>query len=157
MTDDDFLIGQQLDEYRLEAMLGHGGMARVYRAVDVRLKRYVAIKVIDPPFRDDSDYATRFEREAQAIAQLDHPHIVTLYRYGEANDLLYMAMQYVEGADLHTVLDSYRADGELIEPEDARRIVREICLALDYAHRQGVIHRDIKPSNVMVTLHDGKP
>ncbi len=147
---DDVLIGQQFDEYRLESLLGHGGMARVYRAVDVRLKRYVAIKVIDTPFQDESDYAARFEREAQSIAQLNHPNIVTLYRYGKANDLLYMAMEYVEGSDLYTVLSNYRADEEFIEVEDARRIVREICLALDYAHGQGVIHRDIKPSNIML-------
>jgi serine/threonine protein kinase len=93
---EDLLLGQQLDEYRLEALLGRGGMARVYRGLDVRLKRYAAIKVIDPPFRDSSEYVRRFEREAQAIARLEHPHIVRLYRYGEAQGVLYMAMQYIE-------------------------------------------------------------
>jgi len=145
---EDDLLGRQLDEYRLETLLGQGGMARVYRGLDTRLKRYVAIKVIDAPFRADTDYTMRFEREAQAIAQLEHPHIVRLYRYDEADGLLYMAMQYVEGADLGFVLASYRADGEFIEPDDARRIIREICLALDYAHSRGVIHRDVKPSNI---------
>lgn len=149
MATDD-LIGQQLDEYRLDALLGRGGMARVYRGLDVHLKRWVAIKVIDNPFRTDSDYVMRFEREARAIAQLDHPHIVRLYRYGKANNCLYMAMQYIEGADLETVLATYREDGEFIEPEDASRIVREVCLALDYAHAKGVIHRDVKPSNIML-------
>ncbi len=144
------LIGQQLDEYRLEALLGQGGMARVYRGLDVRLNRWVAIKVIDTPFRTDSDYVTRFEREAQAIAQLEHGHIVRLYRYGEAHGLLYMAMQYVEGADLEAVLSTYRAEGAFIEPEEASRIVREVCQALDYAHNKGVIHRDVKPSNIML-------
>ena len=146
----DSLLGQQLDEYRLEALLGQGGMARVYRGLDVRLKRYVAVKVIDTPFRANPDYVSRFEREAQAIAQLDHPHIVRLYRYGEANGLLYMAMQYIKGASLAYVLASYRADKEFIAPEDARRIIREVCLALDYAHSQGVIHRDVKPSNIIL-------
>ena len=94
-------------------------MARVYLGLDVRLKRYVAIKVIDAPFRADSDYVTRFEREAQAIAQLEHPHIVRLYRYGEAEGQLYMAMQYIEGADLGSVLASYREDGEFIEATEA--------------------------------------
>jgi eukaryotic-like serine/threonine-protein kinase len=150
MTAQDNLIGQQLDEYRLEGLLGKGGMARVYRAVDVRLKRYVAVKVIDTPFRAESEYTTRFEREAQAIAQLNHPHIVQLYRYGEADGVLYMAMQYVQGADLATILDSYRQHGELMPPADAVRVIREVCLALDYAHGRGVIHRDVKPSNIML-------
>ncbi len=144
------LVGSQLDEYRLEALLGQGGMAQVYRGVDVKLKRWVAIKVINAPFRSDSDYTMRFEREAQAIAQLEHPHIVRLYRYGEAENLLYMAMQYVEGADLCYVLDSYRKGGECIAPCDALRMAREICSALDYAHEKGIIHRDVKPSNVML-------
>ena len=147
---EDSLIGKQMDEYRLEAVLGHGGMARVYRGIDVRLKRYVAIKVIDAPYQTDPDYALRFEREAQAIAQLDHPHIVRLYRYGEAGGLLYMAMQYIKGANLGDVLASYRADKEFIEPADAQRIIREVCLALDYAHGQGVIHRDVKPANIIL-------
>lgn len=149
MTEDP-LLGRQLDEYRLEALLGQGGMARIYRALDVRLKRQVALKVIDAPFRADPDYALRFEREAQAIAKLEHPHIVQLYRYGDVEGLLYMAIQYIEGADLEFVLQSYRQDGAFIESEDASRIIREVCLALDYAHRQGVIHRDVKPSNIML-------
>ncbi len=147
---EDNLIGKQLDEYRLEALLGQGGMARVYRGIDVRLKRYVAIKVIDAPYQADPNYAFRFEREAQAIAQLDHPHIVRLYRYGEAAGLLYMAMQYIDGANLEDVLTTYRADHELIEPADAQRIIREVCLALDYAHSRGVIHRDVKPANIIL-------
>jgi serine/threonine protein kinase len=144
------LLGRKLDEYRLEALLGKGGMAGVYRGLDVRLKRYVAIKVIDSPLRSDSEYVVRFEHEARAFAQLEHPHIVRLYRYGEADGLLYMAMQYIDGADLGTVLANYREDQEFIEPEEASRIIREICLALDYVHSQGVIHRDIKPSNIML-------
>lgn len=149
MTGDD-LIGKQLDEYRLEALLGQGGMARVYRAVDVRLKRRSAVKVIDTRFREDADYTVRFDREAQAIALLEHPHIVRLYRYGEAHGVLYMAMQYIDGADLGFVLKSYCRDGKFIEPKEASRITREICQALDYAHSQGVIHRDVKPSNILL-------
>lgn len=149
MTDDD-LIGQQLDEYQIEALLGSGGMARVYRALDGRLRRYVALKVIDTPYQADSDYLSRFQREGQAIARLEHPHIVHLYRYGEAQGLLYMAMQYVNGADLHFVLDSYHQDGQLIEPEEAGRIIGQVCSALDYAHGQGVVHRDVKPANILL-------
>jgi serine/threonine protein kinase len=149
MTDDP-LIGKQLGEYRLDALLGQGGMAHVYRAVDVRLKRNAVVKVIDPPSRNDAGYVRRFEREAQIIARLDHPHIVRLYRFDEQDAWLYMAMQYIEGADLGVVLENYRADGEFIEPNDARRIIREVCLALDYAHSQGIIHRDVKPANILL-------
>ena len=143
-------LGRDLGEYRLEALLGQGGMARVYRAVDLRLKRLAVVKVIAPDFQFESDYRTRFEREAQAIAQLDHPHIVRLYRFDEAEGCLYMAMQYIDGADLGRVMASYRETGEFIETADASRIVGEVCLALDYAHRHGVIHRDVKPANIML-------
>jgi len=146
----DPLIGQRLGEYRLEALLGQGGMARVYRAVDERLRRYAVVKVIDPRFRSDAEYVRRFEREAQSVAQLEHPHIVRLYRFAEQGGWLYMAMQYIEGSDLAFVLNSYRADGAFIEAPDASRIVREVCEALDYAHSRGVIHRDVKPANIML-------
>ncbi|KAB2864041.1 MAG: protein kinase, partial [Anaerolineae bacterium] len=85
----DSLPGQMLDDYLIETLLGHGGMARVYRAWDTKVRRYVAIKVIDKSFRGEADYIERFEREAQAIGQLQHPNIVTLYRYGEAEGVLY--------------------------------------------------------------------
>jgi len=146
----DNLIGRQVDEYRLEALLGQGGMASVYRGLDVRLNRKVAIKVIDTPFRADADHIRRFEREAQAIAQLEHPHIVRLYRYGQAGSLLYMAMQYVEGQNLQSMLAAYRKGRQLMPADKVRRIIREICAALDYAHSKGVIHRDVKPSNIML-------
>src|SRR5262249_34334997 len=92
----------------------------------------------------------RFEREAQIIARLDHPHIVRLYRFDEQDDWLYMAMQQIEGADLGVVLASYRADHEFMDPNDARRIIHEICSALDYAHDKGIIHRDVKPANILL-------
>lgn len=146
----DSILGRQLDEYRLETLLGRGGMARVYRAVDVRLRRYAAVKVIETRFRANADYIQRFESEAQAIARLDHPHIVQIYRFGEAAGCLYIAMRYVAGADLGALLAGYRRGGEWLAPSEASRLIREVGNALDYAHRQGVIHRDIKPSNIMV-------
>lgn len=146
----DTLIGRQLDEYQLEELLGQGGMARVYRGFDIRLKRRVAIKVIDTPFRADSDYIARFEREAQAIAQLEHPYIVSIYRYGEVDGILYIAMQYIEGASLSTILSRYRSNDDFIPSSEARQIIRQIGQALDYAHSRGIIHRDIKPANIML-------
>jgi serine/threonine protein kinase len=145
----DSLLGKQFDEYRLEKLLGHGGMARVYRAVDTRLNRYTAIKVIDAPFRNDTEYAKRFEIEAQAIAQLDHPNIVTIYRYGEVDGLLYMAMQYIEGVNLEQLIFDL-PKGEFLPLDEILKILRQLCDALDYAHQRGVIHRDIKPSNIMI-------
>jgi serine/threonine protein kinase len=153
---EDSLIGQQLDEYRLEALLGQGGMARVYRGLDLGLNRYVAIKVIDTPYRGDEEYVKRFKIEAQAIARLDHPNVVRLYRYGDVDGLLYMAMQFIEGTDLGFLLKSYRLDGEYIAPADALRVVSEICQSLDYIHAHGIIHRDVKPSNIMLTGKDGR-
>lgn len=146
----DSILGQQLDEYRLEALLGHGNMARVYRGLDVRLNRWAAIKVIDAPFRSDSEYARRLQREAQAIAHLDHPHIVSVYRYGQVRNLFYIAMQFIDGADLGAISESYWNDGRFLAPQDISRVIREICQALDYAHSRGVIHRDVKPSNIML-------
>ncbi len=146
----DSVLGQQLDEYRLDALLGRGNMARVYRGLDMRLNRRVAIKIIDTPFRSDDEYARRLQREAQAIAQLEHPHIITVYRYGLVRNVFYIAMQYIEGADLANVLGTYFDDGRFLAPQDASRIIREICQALDYAHSRGVIHRDVKPSNIML-------
>lgn len=144
------LIGQFLDAYRLEELLGRGGMANVYRGIDIRLKRTVAIKVIRAPFRSRAEYATRFKREAQAIAQLEHPNIVRLYQYGDANGLLYMAMEYIEGKDLHQVLEEMRTDPTSWPPRARCRLVREICTALDYAHSKGMIHRDVKPTNILI-------
>lgn len=147
---EDPLIGRQMDEYRVEALLGQGGMARVYRGRDTRLQRDVAIKVIDVPFRDESDYMQRFEREARAIASLTHPHIVALYRYGEAEGLLYMAMSYIPGSDLGQLLQTYEAEGAWMDPGVIAALASQIGAALDYAHERGVIHRDVKPSNIVL-------
>src|SRR5687768_9075210 len=117
MSTDSFL-GKTFDEYHIDKPLGAGGMARVYRALDTKLRRYVALKVIAPNFRTDSDYARRFEREAQSIARLEHPNIVSIYRFGEVNGVYYMAMQYVEGTDVHELIQDYRSTGEVMPIPD---------------------------------------
>jgi serine/threonine protein kinase len=149
-TQSDLLVGQEIDGYVIEKLLGEGGMARVYRAHEIRLGRYVAIKVIEPQSRTDVEYTRRFEKEARAVSQLQHPHIVNLYRFGETGGLYYMAMQYVEGVDLGWVLADYVRDQALMPHEDVLRTVSQIGAALDYAHGKGVIHRDIKPQNIML-------
>jgi serine/threonine protein kinase len=149
----DPLIGQELDGYFIEGILAQGGMARVYLGRDVRLGRHVVVKVIKPGARSNQDYRARFEIEAQAIALLEHPHIVRIYRFGEVGDLYYMAMQYIEGADLNWILRDYSADNELLQHEDVLRIVSQVGSALDYAHSQGIIHRDVKPANIMLDIH----
>ncbi|MBI1259506.1 MAG: protein kinase [Chloroflexi bacterium] len=146
----DSLLGKTFDEYRIEKPLGAGGMAKVYRALDVKLKRYVALKVIASDLRDNSDYTARFEREAQSIARLEHPNIVQIYRFGEANGMYYMAMQYVDGADLGWLIRDYKSAGEVMPMGDIVRVMQEIGTALDYAHSRDVIHRDVKPNNIMV-------
>jgi serine/threonine protein kinase len=146
----DPLIGRIVDGYRIEKLLGRGGMARVYRAVDEALARFVALKIIDPHSSKDTDYRERFRNEARAIAQLRHPNIVGIYRFGEVDQLYYMAMDYIDGSDLRWVLESYGKSGELMPYESVYRIISQVGKALDYAHKQGVIHRDIKPSNIML-------
>ena len=147
----DTLIGAYLGEYQLESLLGQGGMARVYRGLDSQSRRIAAIKVIDASFQDDLDYRARFEREALAISRLHHPNIVKLYRYGEINNVIYIAMQYVAGADLASVMDACHADGNWLNLADVCHVARQVASALDYAHEHGIIHRDIKPSNILVS------
>jgi serine/threonine protein kinase len=147
---DDPLIGLRLDNYQIKSLLGQGGMARVYEAVDVMLKRRTAIKVIEPNLTSEAKYTERFEREAQAIANLDHPHIIPVYHFGQWEQSYYLAMKFVEGEDLGTLMHRYASDNEYLPEDDIVRIISAIADALDYAHNKGLIHRDVKPSNVMI-------
>ena len=135
------------DRYRIEARIGSGGMAEVYRGVDPVLNRTVAIKVLLPQFARDASFVERFRREAQAAARLNHPNIVSVYDTGADGDTQYIVMEFIEGRTLAEALDA----GRRPTPVQSAEIAQKICSALSAAHAQGVIHRDIKPGNIMVT------
>ena len=147
---DDPLIGQQLANFKLERVLGRGGMGQVYYGTDVKLDRPVAVKVIDTRYRSNPAYAERFIREARAIAKWRHEHIVQIYYADDADDLYYFVMEYIEGVDLGRVISRHASAKTLMPHAAVLHITRAVASALDYAHGQGVIHRDIKPANVMV-------
>lgn len=154
MTDDP-LIGRQLANFRIERVLGRGGMAQVYYGQDVKLKRPVAIKVIDVRFRGNPSYAQRFVREAQAVATWRHENITQVYYADEEGELYYFVMEYIDGMELGGLMAAYTAKGELMPHTDVIRIGRALASALDYAHQKGVIHRDVKPANALIA-RDGR-
>jgi serine/threonine protein kinase len=151
----DPLIGRTLGNYRLDRLLGRGGMARVYFGWDIRLHRPVAIKVMDERYRDNPAYTARFVREARAVAAWNHPNISKVYFAGEEEGWPFFVMEYIRGLDLQQLLRQYTAAGELMPHTDVLRIGRAMAKALDYAHQKGVIHRDVKPSNLIVS-DDGR-
>ncbi len=134
-------------EYNIEKELGRGGMAIVYKAVQESLGREVALKVLPQGMTHDRKMLERFHREAQSAAQLNHPHIVTIFDEGELNGVHYMAMEYLEGRDLHEIVQEKGP----VPPEQAVSLIAPMAEALGYAHNQGTVHRDVKSSNVMVT------
>jgi eukaryotic-like serine/threonine-protein kinase len=146
-------VGQSVlgDRYRLEASIGSGGMAQVFRGQDTTLDRQVAIKILAPQFARDPSFVERFRREAQAAARLNHPNIVNVYDTGVDGDTNYIVMEYVEGR----TLAEYLTRGGTLAPRKAAEIAEKVAEALAAAHAQGVIHRDIKPANIMVT-RDGR-
>jgi serine/threonine-protein kinase len=135
------------ERYRVEARIGSGGMAEVYRGFDPVLNRTVAIKVLLPQFARDAGFVARFRREAQAAARLNHPAIVSVYDTGTDEDTQYIVMEFVEGRTLHDFL----ASGGRLDVLKAVELTERIAEAVAAAHAQGVIHRDIKPANIMVT------
>lgn len=142
------LEGQTLGQYRVLTQMGQGGMATVFKAYHPRLDRYVAVKVLHQAFLEDSNFLARFEREAQIVARLEHPHIVPVFDFDELNGRPYLVMKYIEGRTLKNLLSERSlALGEIM------RIMSPIADALDYAHRQGVLHRDIKPSNIIIDVN----
>jgi len=141
-------LQQVLPQYDISAFIARGGMGAVYKGSQKTLKRPVAIKVLPPDIDDgDRQFAARFKHEAQAMAKLAHPNIVTVYDAGETPDgLLYFVMEFIEGTDLAQLILS---EG-IIEPLHAIQITTAVCEALAFAHEEGIIHRDIKPSNIML-------
>jgi tRNA A-37 threonylcarbamoyl transferase component Bud32 len=138
--------GVEIGGYRVEQLIGRGGMGEVYRAYDSRLDRNVALKILAPRYADDDEFRERLLRESRLAASLDHPNVVPVYDAGEADAGFYLAMRYVEGADLRAVL---RREGPLA-PARALAIVSQVGAALDAAHAKGLVHRDVKPSNVLI-------
>ncbi|RBP47851.1 serine/threonine protein kinase [Roseimicrobium gellanilyticum] len=125
--------------------LGRGGMGVVYKARQKTLNRLVALKLLAPERADDPSFASRFTREAQALAALNHPHIVSVHDFGQAGGFYYLMMEYVDGVNLRQLLRSRK-----LTPEEALRIVPPICDALQCAHNRGIVHRDIKPENLLI-------
>lgn len=138
-------LGEQLPGLQILELIGRGGMGAVYTARQKGLNRVVAVKVLPKEVRNDPGFGDRFVREAQTLAKLNHPNIVTVYDFGRAGDLFYFVMEFVDGI---TLRESIAAGG--VKPEEALRIVPELCEALQYAHEEGVVHRDIKPENILL-------
>lgn len=143
----DSLIGTKIGQYDVEAQLGQGGMAVVYRARQQAMKRDIALKIVAPKLGEDSTFADRFDREVEVASSLEHAHIVPVLEHGKTDDgLLFLAMRYIKGG---TLTDLIRK-GSQLSVDEVSRILRQIADALDYAHTRGVIHRDLKPSNILL-------
>lgn len=148
----DALVGQMVDgRYLVQARLARGGMATVYEALDVRLDRVVALKVMHRHLADDPDFVARFQREARAAARLAHPHVVGVFDQGAADGLVYLAMEYVPGRTLRDILREFGP----LTPEQSLVLLDPILEGLAAAHAAGFVHRDIKPENVLVS-DDGR-
>ena len=144
--------GARLGGYRVERQLGQGGMAAVYLARDERLDRLVALKVLAPALAADQGFRTRFIRESRAAAAVDDPHIIPVFDAGDAGGVLYIAMRYVPGGDVGTIV---RREGPL-SPGRAAAVIGQVAAALDAAHAAGLVHRDVKPANMLADVRPGR-
>ncbi|WP_318204001.1 Stk1 family PASTA domain-containing Ser/Thr kinase [Streptomyces sp. SCL15-4] len=143
----DPLVGQVLDgRYRVDARIAAGGMATVYRALDTRLDRVLALKVMHPALAADGAFVERFIREAKSVARLDHPNVVQVFDQGTDGSYVYLAMEYIAGCTLRDVLRERGA----VQPRAALDILEPVLAALGAAHRAGFVHRDMKPENVLI-------
>ena len=132
--------------YRVEELVGRGGMGVVYRATDLSLERPVALKLVAPELAEDERFRERFLREPRLAASLDHPHVIPIYEAGEHDGQLYLAMRFVEGSDLRRILERE----EKLSPERTLAVLAQVADALDAAHRRALVHRDVKPANVLL-------
>lgn len=143
--------GDSVAGYRIETLLGRGGMAVVYVAEHERLKRKVALKVLSPEIAADETFRRRFVAESERLASVDHPNIIPIYEAGEDGELLFIAMRYVDSTDLKQLITE---EGGL-DPQRAVSIVTQVAGALDAAHAKGLVHRDVKPANILVAVGAG--
>lgn len=141
------LIGQKVAHYRIAAAIGAGGMGQVYRATDTRLQRDVALKVLPPEMASNPEWLQRFQREARAVAALNHPHVVTIYSVDESEGMHFLTMELVDGESLNRLIP----DGGMAVPQ-LLDIAAGLADGLAAAHEKGIVHRDLKPANVMVTI-----
>lgn len=144
--------GKRIGQYELRQLLGEGGMGSVYRAVDSKLNRSVALKLMHPHIARQDQFKKRFVQEAQAIAVLDHPNIVKVFTFSEEADLLYLVMEFVGTGSLRAYLKTQYAQNKLIEVGEALLLMRQVASALNYAHELNMVHRDVKPDNVLLKL-----
>ncbi len=142
--------------YKIETLLGQGGMSAVYRAIDPNLRRAVAVKLIHPHLSSDPEFVRRFEEEAAAVAQLRHPNIIQVYDFNHDGDIYYMVLEYLPGETLQSRLKALSIAGQRLPLAETLRIMTTVCEAVAYAHERSMIHRDLKPANMMLSLQ-GQP
>jgi len=148
------LVGKVIgDRYRIDDLLGQGGMSTVYKAFDPNLKRAVAIKVIHPHLAGDSKFVMRFENEAAAVAQLSHPNIVQVFDFNHDENLYYMVQEFIPGETLQELLKRLSKSDAPMPLTESVQYALDICEAAGYAHQRGMIHRDIKPANIILNVN----
>ena len=144
--------GSVIGGYRIDELIGRGGMGLVYRATNVALNRIYALKVLAPGLAEDEGFRQRFKREMRIAASLHHPNVVGIHYAGEQDGMLFFVMDYVTGTDLREILIKQGA----LDPNRAVDLLEQFASALDAAHRRGLVHRDVKPGNIMITVKDGE-